>query len=41
MATPLAWKVMATVFLDAEGVILIDIILHGKLVTRNCAFEHL
>jgi len=41
MATPLAWKVMATVFLDAEVVILTDIILHVKLVTRTCTFKHL
>jgi hypothetical protein len=40
-ATPLPWKVMATVVLDAEGVILVDIILHGKLVTQNCKFKHL
>jgi hypothetical protein len=40
-ATPLAWKVMAAVFLGAEGVILEDIILHGKLVTQTCTFRHL
>jgi hypothetical protein len=40
-ATPLAWKVMATVFLDAEWVILVDIILHGQLVTQTCTFKHL
>jgi hypothetical protein len=40
-ATPLARKVMAAVFLGAEGMILEDIILHGKLVTQTCTFKHL
>ena len=40
-ATPIARKVMATVFLDAEGVTLEDIIMHGKLVTQTCTFKHL
>jgi hypothetical protein len=40
-ATALARKVMATVFLDAEFVILVDIILHDKLVTQTCPFKHM
>jgi hypothetical protein len=41
MVTPSAGKVMATVFWDAEGVILVDIMPHGQIINSDLYFQTL